>query len=498
MSCQFWWPYYGVLIKMSADHKNLSSKGKTRMNRRTISRRKLLQTGLVTCAGMATQSKPQVFADDAPQAKAKPNILLVFSDQQHWQATGCMDAFFDTPHLDALARESALFENSFCSTPQCSPSRSSLLTGFYPSQTGVMGNVGAAGGRALAQDTLASELKSAGYRTGYFGKWHLGDQAVATRGWDQRSFKVNDPLAESGAVAFLKGAAQSAEPFALFVSFNNPHDIYHFKRHKPDLAGQGIPLPPSWEHETFADKPCIHKQFMLEDQGTVIWGQERKVWEQYRDCYRAKTRLYDNNLGAILAELKRQGLWDNTIIIVTSDHGDMDARHRLIFKGPFMYEHMVRVPLIIRVPHQFGGIGARHHRHIDVVNVDIAPTIRAFCGLTHIECDGLSLRPILTDTGRQKTREYVIGQYYSKQRWINPIRMIRTPEFKFNRYIHHGEELYDLKNDPHELKNLAQDPKYADTRRDLSDTLDLWIKENEDPFYSLRATTRSGKPLNVS
>ena len=104
---------------------------------------------------------------------SKPNILLIFSDQQHWQAMGSVDPFFDTPSLDALARESIVFERSFCPTPQCSPSRSSLMTGFYPSATGVMGNMGAAGGHPLAQPTLAVELSAAGYRTGYFGKWHL-------------------------------------------------------------------------------------------------------------------------------------------------------------------------------------------------------------------------------------------------------------------------------------------------------------------------------------
>ena len=465
------------------------------MNRYPISRRKFFQGSLAASAALATQSIQQVFANSTFGAKAKPNILLIFSDQQHWRALGFMDSFFDTPHLDALARESIVFENSFCTTPQCSPSRSSLLTGFYPSKTGVIGNVGAAGGEVLAQETLAPELKSLGYRTGYFGKWHLGDQAVATRGWDQSNFKVHDPSAESGAVAFLKQSTRSAKPFALFVSFNNPHDIYNFKKHSLDPAGQHIPLSPSWEHEIFEGKPSIHKQFMLEDQGKAIWGKGRSVWEKYRDCYCTKTKLYDNNVGSIFSELKKQGLWDNTIIIVTSDHGDMDTNHRLIFKGPFMYEHMVRVPLIIRVPQQFGGTGARRVTNLDVVNVDIAPTIRDLCGLRAVECDGVSLMPILTGLRGQKTREFVIGQYYSKQRWINPIRMIRTHDFKLNRYIYHGEELYDLKNDPHELKNLANEWKYANVKTKLSQKLDRWIKENKDPFYSLNATTRSGKTI---
>ena len=134
----------------------------------------------------------------------------------------------------------------------------------------------------------------------------------------------------------------------------------------------------------------------------------------------------------------------------------------------------------------------------DVVNVDIAPTLRDLCGLEAIECDGISLKPVLTDAKKQKTREFVIGQYYSKQRWVNPIRMLRTQDFKYNRYIRYGEELYDLKNDPHELANLAQDPKYARTKREMSQALDQWIKQNQDTFDSLRATTRSGDILSNS
>jgi len=457
-----------------------------------ISRRKFVKASLAAGAALATGPSQNLSAGNA---KSKPNILLIFSDQQHWHAMGFLDSFFDTPHLDALAKESVVFENSFCTTPQCSPSRSSLLTGFYPTKTGVMGNVGAAGGERLMQETIASELKSSGYRTGYFGKWHLGDRRIATKGWDRSNLKINDRSAESDAVAFLRQSAGSTTPFALFVSFNNPHDIYHFERHRMQPADKRVALPPSWDSETLKDKPSVQKQFMLEDQGKVIWGKDRGVWEQYRDCYRTKTGLYDSNVGAVLDELKKQGLWDDTIVIVTSDHGDMDTNHKLIYKGPFMYEHMVRIPLMIRVPAQLGREGARRITDMDVVNVDIAPTIRDICGLSPVTCDGISLTPTLTGSKKQRTRDFVIGQYYSKQRWVNPIRMIRTHAFKFNKYIRHGEELYDLKNDPHELKNLANDRKFAGVRTELSRKLDRWIEENDDPFYSLDTTTRSGKAV---
>ena len=111
---------------------------------------------------------------------------------------------------------------------------------------------------------------------------------------------------------------------------------------------------------------------MIEDQGKVIWRKERVWWERYRDCYRSKVKLYDDNVGKVIQELKKQGEWENTIIIVTSDHGDMDTNHGLIYKGPFMYEHMVRVPLMIRIPKKSGGQKAKRIKDVNVVNVDIA------------------------------------------------------------------------------------------------------------------------------
>ena len=426
----------------------------------------------------------------------RPNILLIFSDQQHWQAMGNMDPFFDTPNLDAFAKKSTVFESAFCTTPQCSPSRSSLMTGFYPSATHVIGNTGAAGGNPLDQPTIAPELQKSGYYTGYFGKWHLGNNKIATKGWDQKELKVDDSLAVSNAVQFLKEAGNFKKPFALYVSIVNPHDIYHFVNHEPGTDVDKVPLPVSWYKETFKNKPKVQEQFMTEDQGKIMQGVPETTWKKYRDYYRAKTKLYDDNVGTILAELKRQGQWDNTIVIITSDHGDMDTNHRLIFKGPFMYEHMVRIPLMIRVPEKFGGGLPQRIADIDVVNVDVAPTIRALCGLPEVKSDGISLKPLLTGSNEYSARDFVIGQYYSKQRWVNPIRMIRTHRYKLNKYIGYRTELYDLKNDPFELNNLAGDPQYEEIIKDLSQKLDNWMKENDDPFYSQKATNRTGEKLN--
>jgi choline-sulfatase len=293
----------------------------------------------------------------------------------------------------------------------------------------------------------------------------------------------------------LNLTAKQNKPFALFFSYIDPHDIYSFLNHTSSEELSNIPLSKSWSDETFKNKPSVQKQFMVQDQGKQIWGKDQKSWELYRDYYRQKVRLYDNHFGTIIRELKKLGYWENTIVISTSDHGDMDTFHKLIFKGPFMYEQMVRIPFIIRIPEKLGGASPKHVSDLNVVNVDFVPTLLDFCGISPYNCDGISLKPILTGKRNQQKRDFVISQYYSKQKWVNPIRMIRTPDYKFNRYIFHGEELYDLKNDPDELVNLVHHPAYQKIKKQLSDELDIWIIKNNDPFYSLKPTDRNGNNL---
>jgi len=272
--------------------------------------------------------------------------------------------------------------------------------------------------------------------------------------------------------------------------------MYHFKKHEASPNAKENPLPLSWEKETFEEKPLIQKQFMLEDQGETIEGMPRLEWQKYRDAYRDYTKQFDNNIGVIINELKQQGQWDNTIVIITSDHGDMDTNHRLIYKGPFMYEHMMRVPLMMHIPKKYNAEQPRLISDVDIVNVDIVPTIRDYCGLDDLKSHGISLMPLLMGSEEYKARDFVIGQYFSKQRWVNPIRMIRTSEFKLNRHIRYGDELYDLKNDPDELRNLANVQKYAEIKEQLSQKLNQWIKNHNDTFYSQKATSRSGEVLD--
>jgi len=304
----------------------------------------LRQAGATVAFGALGRARQEAPTDAVP--RKRPNLLFVFSDQQHWHAAGFLDRSFTTPNFDRLAAEGAVFENAFCTSPQCSPSRSTILTGLYPSKTGVLSNIGGTGTRPLAMATIAPSLRAAGYRTAYFGKWHLGGEAAGSAGWDEDAGIIaadpaTDRDAAERAAAFLASAKADAKPFVLFVSFKDPHDIYDF-----DPAAAAAPtepdevaLPDSWERARFDDRPSPQRAFMESDRrGKIMKELGPAAWKAYRRFYRGKVRAYDANLGTVLDALRASGLADSTVVVATTDHGDMDGAHRLVFKGPFMYE----------------------------------------------------------------------------------------------------------------------------------------------------------------
>ena len=158
-----------------------------------------------------------------------------------------------------------------------------------------------------------------------------------------------------------------------------------------------------------------------------------------------------------------------------------------------MYEHMMRIPLSIRIP----GVTGPKETDYQWVNVDTVPTLLDLAGAKAIETHGQSAVPLLKGQSNQEQRDYVIGQYYGKQTWVNPIRTIRTKEWKYNLYTDWGEELYHLKDDPNEISNLAENDHYSAVKSELRETLDQWMKDHEDPFYSFTTTELDRKEAST-
>jgi arylsulfatase len=169
----------------------------------------------------------------AEEAAKRPNVVFIYSDQQHYQAMGSVDDSFDTPNMDALASSSVVFEYSFATSPQCSPSRASIMTGLYPHKTGMLNNVGSAGGTELALPTIAKRMQEGGYVTGFMGKWHLGDNETGNSGWDvQATSDDNEEWVDADttdqALSFLEQHGGGGKPLFMFLMYNDPHDIYYF------------------------------------------------------------------------------------------------------------------------------------------------------------------------------------------------------------------------------------------------------------------------------
>ena len=252
-------------------------------------------------------------------------------------------------------------------------------------------------------------------------------------------------------------------------------------------------------------KPVVYydRAVSLEDRGLGEHrrGRRKSATDADHRGYAAGSRLshcilrQDDEVGQVLTAFDDQGLLDKTLVIATSDHGDMDGQHRLIYKGPFVYEHMMRVPLIIRLPATGDDAMAPTTVDFHTVNVDLVPTLADFAGIPIPKTDGTSLKPLLDGGQNVPARAFIVGQYYSKQKWVNPIRMIRTEHYKYNRYREYGEELYDLAQDPEELENLAYDPGYQDVKKELASKLNQWMRDHDDPFDSQNPTTRDGQIL---
>ncbi|MCX8038113.1 MAG: sulfatase-like hydrolase/transferase [Candidatus Sumerlaeia bacterium] len=466
-----------------------------------LSRRKFLQQlGAAACAASIPAA---LRGQTAPASKSRrPNIVFLFTDQQRYDALSAAgNPALHTPAMDAIARRGVRFTQSFCATPQCSASRGAILTGRWPHSTGVITNIDAIGSKPLdpAIPSAGKVFSAAGYDTAYFGKWHLGGSPSAHGFQTVNEAKGGeDKLVADCAIEYVRRGPQ--QPFVMFASFINPHDIYGFQKIQKqiELGKRTIALPES-RREDLRAKPEPQRIYRDEDQGAAVKGFGDAEWRRYLEVYYHLAERADAEIGRILEALRDNGLDQNTIIVFTSDHGDLGGAHGLPFKGPCMYRELVEVPLAICWP---GVIAGEQTCPVPVSNVDLLPTL---CDLSGVPIPdgvaGMSLRPMLEGRKPERWREFMVCEYHSKQRWANPIRMLQAGRWKYVRYRRFGEELYDLENDPCEINNLAADLPASgpvrETRDRLAAMLDKWMEQTGDNFAQLEPTTRDGSPLGT-
>ena len=438
--------------------------------------------------------------------RQRPNVLFVFPDQL--RANMCSvygGQNIATPNIDRLASEGVVFTNSVSTCPLCTPYRGMLQTGRYPTHSGIIINFIEAS-PAQNPHCLADVFAAAGYETGFIGKWHLaagvnkavplggghavcaqednpdydfvapGPRRLGYRHWQANVFHYDyqnywwyedeperrysgryetDTQTDQG-IAFMEKCRQSGQPFLLTVAPHPPHPPF-VSSYTPEGYLERVPQALWWPPNIPADNPCSDDELR---------------------CYLAMIQNADDNLGRLLAYLDWSGLAENTIVVFTSDHGEMlGSQGRTQKMVP--YAESINVPLVMRWPRQIAPGG-----RVDALQtpVDHLPTL---CGLAGLpipgEVDGRDLSRVVTGRDRDAREGVLIGHYSSGElkfetgTWWPEWRGVRTKQYTYVRWLAGAEELYDNLADPYQMANLAADGAQPEVlgrlRSQLSDLL---------------------------
>ena len=429
----------------------------------------------------------------------KPNIILILTDDQPYQTM----QYMPTVQKELVAK-GVNFTNAYVTTPLCCPSRSSILTGLYVHNHGVKTNRIPLGGATVFNDssTLPVWLQSAGYHTALMGKY-LNDYDALPEGyippgwneWDafvkkvpEKDFYYGYTLAENGktvqygfnskdystdvlrdkAVDFIK--ENRDVPFFLMFTPYSPHQPYMAAdRHKDMFKTYDTfsPYnPPNYFEEDISDKPDWLNSY------------EPQTKEYVEKVYQRQLRSLmgvDDAVAAIVTELEKEGIRDNTIIIFMSDNGLALGDHRLIGKA-CPYEACIHVPFVVSYPDK---IPASRTDSSMVLNIDIAPTLTELGGIPNVPApDGQSFLSMLTDPDSQFRDGFLIEQYQddgedrSMTSRVPAYIGFRTKDWKYVEYETGERELYDLVNDPYEMDNLFGIPAYDDVIADLQEKIE--------------------------
>jgi choline-sulfatase len=473
---------------------------------------------------------------DSGDPGTPPNILFIMTDQQYAGMMSCTgNPYLQTPALDKLAASGMRFELAYSPNPVCIPSRTSMMTGFFPSAFGVTGNGDAKDAEIpenVLENTMGKLLKRAGYRCLYGGKTHWARGLdMETCGFEDISRNTREELAETCAEFFRN---QPEEPFFLVASLINPHDICYVEIDAtiahyglPEFApkavverqkiAQAVKLAEEAKEAGTYDKLCPplksnfeltenapsifynnsrpkpegepnarHVYYYMKDHVREKWTEED--WRMHHWIYHRLTEDVDRQIGTIVEALRETGLDRNTIIVFTSDHGDMDGSHKMVHKGVF-YEESTRVPFLMAGPGVEQGVD---RKHLVSSSLDLIPTFCDFAGV-EIPSDvhGYSLKTIAMGETPENWREFVISENGKG-------RMVRSARYKYNLYKggEPREMLVDLENDPGEMKNLATLAEYRDVMEAHRGMLYEWTKKVDDKMIESHLILPENQCLN--
>ncbi|WP_422661187.1 sulfatase [Paenibacillus sp. EC2-1] len=468
-------------------------------------------------------------------SQQKPNLLYIFADQWRRQAVGFEgeDPVL-TPNIDAFAREAAIVTNALTCSPLCSPHRASLLTGKYPISTGVYTNckVGADVMLSPEEICISDVLARSGYRTGYIGKWHLDlpernmtddplsgaadwdaytppgpkrhgfdywysygawDEHLSPHYWKDSPEKINVQQWSAEhetdqAIQFIQNR-NGEQPFALFVSWNPPHSPFDQVPEK---------YKKMYDRNQIVLRENISSSSLSVHTGESIGGGIEELKDKQLNYFAAVSGI-DDQFGRLLQVLKEEGLDSNTIVVLTSDHGEMMGSHGLMAKHVW-YEESIGVPFCIRWPN----VIPEMRTDLLLNTVDIMPTLLRLLDLEiPMSVEGTDLSGFLLNREKGGPEEAFISAYPGRKEVIEAFqeagidnreygwRAVRTHDYTY--VLHHGyapgdklvRYLYDLRTDPYQRQperiEHISDHLLA---RELEIKLQHWLKEMKDPMIT--------------
>ncbi len=449
-----------------------------------------------------------------------PNIVLITGDHLRWDHIAANDApQMLTPHIDELARQGVTFHSAFTVGVACTPNRASLMTGRYPSSHGLISN-----GVMMPDDevTLTHVLRDAGYYTGQMGKLHFMphkdrnhrepykpygfhqmrlsdepgcyDDAFGRWLWAQgkqvrEDARVTMPgerarleyyafagdertthasWAATETITFLEDthATQPGRPFFVHTGFYAPHPPLNPPQSALDRWANR-PLPP--RHYAADELDRLPPVFARGMRNMGLLDTPEAIWDDYRRHFYAMVTHLDDNVGRIMQTVKDLGLWEKTIWVVTSDHGDYLGDHQINGKSDRPYDGAMRIPLIFAGPGVPQGVASDELVEI----LDVMPTLLDMTGLPLPKGNqGISLKPVMQgEPGRDAT--YMEGARN---------KILRSKQATYAIYGNGEEVLFDMRRDPHQLRNIAQDPEGAVLLQEMRKELLLKVIETRDPL----------------
>jgi choline-sulfatase len=444
----------------------------------------------------------------------RPNILLIFADQLAWRALPAYgDTFAQTPNIDRIAQRAVRFTECYTPCPLCQPARAAYWTGLHPHETGVLSN-----GRKHyvppvpeTVPTVGEALRKAGYATFHFGKQH---DAGSLRGFhvepmdilpvDARpAWPINNDTRQDRdttvkTVEWLRSYDGDA-PYLTIADLQNPHNICGWvgenagAHEDVPIDGPLPPLPSNFEDQDLAKRPlpiqyicCSHRRLAQAGPWT------ERNYRHYLAAYYHYLARVDAEVGLILDALETRSDAGDTAIIFAADHGDGMASHRMVTKQVSFIEETTHVPLLIAGPPDL--VPSDRDEATLTSLLDLAPTLCDLAGVQQWGSEqsvsslwGHSLVPWLQNSAVDGGHAYVASEWHTEWGFtISPGRMIRTPSYKYTRYLEgNGEELYDIASDRGETETLISDPDHAPALEEHRQLLDEHLEATEDPFYSL-------------